>query len=100
MSMAGGISAQTLLPQSLSEMLELFDRAYSMREQSRLERIAEIDSLRSNLSLLSPSEKVAYCEAIGEEFRRLQVDSAARWFECGCSMRLNRAIRRWLSVCN
>lgn len=83
MSMAGGISAQTLLPQSLSEMLELFDRAYSMREQSRLERIAEIDSLRSNLSLLSPSEKVAYCEAIGEEFRRLQVDSAARWFECG-----------------
>lgn len=81
--MAGGISAQTSLPQTLPEMLDMFDRAYSMRERSRLVRIAEIDSLRSNLSLLSPTEKVTYCDAIGEEFRRLQVDSAALWFERG-----------------
>ncbi|MDE6490480.1 MAG: hypothetical protein K2L49_04905, partial [Muribaculaceae bacterium] len=71
------------MPKNLPEMLHLFDRAYAVREQSRLERVAEIDSLRSNLSLLSPMAKVEYCEAIGEEFRRLQVDSAAMWFDRG-----------------
>ncbi len=82
----GYIHALEILPQTVSDALEQLDEAVSHREEYRQTRITRADSLKILLAGCDELDRLKYCEAMGNVYSGMDMDSAAYYYSAGIKL--------------